>query len=126
MNFNFTNVTDNLSQYSDVLQSQEPNHQKVVVCENCGTTLDDFMDSGFVGCAECYKTFAVHARKFAEDMHGRAIHVGKVPKAEATKAMKRRELEKLIAEKDMAVKSEEYLKADEIKKKIEKLREDAR
>lgn len=125
MAFNFDDIAQNLNQYSDVLEApSQP--KKVIVCDNCGTTLDDFLDTGFVGCAECYKVFSVHARKFAEDMHGRAIHVGKVPKAEATKAMKRRELEKLIAEKDVAVKSENYLRADELKKQIARLMEDVR
>ena len=98
--------------------------RQVIRCKICGTTLDDFMDTGFVGCAECYKSFKDYAINLALDIHGRSAHIGKVPKAEATKAVKKRELERLIAEKDKAVKEEKFLLANDLKDRIDRLREE--
>lgn len=95
-----------------------------VYCKVCKISLKDFLDTGFVGCARCYEVFKPYVRDFAIDVHGRANHVGKVPKKEATIAAKKRELEKLIKEKEIAVKSEDYILAEELKTKISRLREE--
>jgi len=95
-----------------------------IQCKYCKTTLQDFLDTGFVGCSRCYDVFKQQARELALDIHGRIGHVGKVPKIEVTKAAKKRELEKLIREKDIAVKKEEYDLAKELKAKIDRLKEE--
>ena len=95
-----------------------------IYCEKCGTSLVDFLETGFVSCSNCYETFKQHAREFASDIHGRTAHVGKVPKKEVTRANKKRELERLIHEKEIAVQKEEYQLADELKIKIARLREE--
>ena len=95
-----------------------------IVCRFCKTSLQDFLDTGFVGCARCYDSFKQYARELALDIHGRVGHVGKVPKIEVTKAAKKREIERLVKEKDIAVKNEEYDLAKELKAKIDRLREE--
>ena len=94
------------------------------VCRYCNTSLEDFLDTGFVGCMRCYETFKQYARELALDIHGRPSHIGKVPKIELTKASKKRELERLIREKDIAAKKEDYDLAKELKAKIDRLREE--
>lgn len=96
--------------------------RKVLRCPFCGTEVSSFLETGFVGCAECYSTFKDYARELALEIHRRPNHVGKVPKIEATRAMKKKELEILIKEKEIAVAKEEYRLADELKSKIEKLK----
>ena len=76
------------------------------------------MTTGFVGCADCYKVFKDYLREFTLDIHGRSIHVGKVPKIEASKAAKRREIEKLTKLENDAVKSKNYIMAEEYKNRI--------
>ena len=41
------------------------NQTETLVCRKCGTTLDDFLHTGFVGCFECYKTFYPYLKDFA-------------------------------------------------------------
>lgn len=95
-----------------------------IVCRKCKTSLQSFLDSGFVGCAHCYDTFKQYAKELALDVHGRIGHIGKVPKIELTKASKIRELERLIKEKEIAAKKEDYDLAKELKAKIDRLREE--
>ena len=65
-----------------------------------------------------------YARELALDVHGRIGHNGKVPKVEVTKASKKRELERLIREKEIAAKKEDYDLAKELKLRIERLMEE--
>ena len=95
-----------------------------LTCKYCKTELQDFLDTGFVGCAHCYDVFKSYAKELAVDIHGRIGHVGKVPKIELTKASKIRELERLIKEKDIAAKKEDYDLAKELKAKIDRIREE--
>jgi protein arginine kinase activator len=45
-------------------------------CAACGATLQDFQESGRLGCPECYATFAVHLRTLLRRVHGASQHVG--------------------------------------------------
>lgn len=121
MYFPFDNIASNLSPFSDILNDDYHYEEQEICCSKCKTKLSDFLDTGFVGCAHCYDEFKDYAISLAQDVHGRATHVGKVPNLNS-KFTKSRELERLINEKNLAVKNEQYIKADELKKQIEKLR----
>ncbi len=45
-------------------------------CPVCGATLDDFRESGRVGCAQCYKTFEIPLRELLRRLHGSSRHFG--------------------------------------------------
>jgi protein arginine kinase activator len=45
-------------------------------CSVCGATLQDFQDTGRLGCPECYTTFAAHLRNLLRRVHGASQHVG--------------------------------------------------
>ena len=90
--------------------------KQVLICPECKTTVDDFLTTGFVGCANCYNVFKDHL--FALDIHGRAMHIGKVPKIEASKAAKKREIEKFTKLEASAVASKNYIMAEEYKNRI--------
>jgi len=51
--------------------------QAVVACPGCGGTLQDFRDSGRLGCAECYQTFEEHLSELMRRLHGSTHHTGK-------------------------------------------------
>ena len=95
-----------------------------IYCKRCKTTLIEFLESGFVGCSSCYETFMADAKPFAFDVHGMGGHVGKAPKREATKAAKLRELDRLVKEKENALRIEDYDKAKELKRLIDNLKEE--
>ena len=126
MNFFFDSIANELSSFSDVLDGYDNSlfNRKEIYCKKCGTKLSYFMDTGFVGCANCYETFKDYAEELARNIHGRINHVGKVPKGEATRSAKKRELERLILEKEQAAKNEDYIRANEIKIQIARLREE--
>src|SRR2546427_619866 len=45
-------------------------------CAACGSTLKDFRESGRLGCAQCYDSFAPHLRDLLRRLHGSSQHVG--------------------------------------------------
>lgn len=47
-------------------------------CEFCGGSLDDFRETGRLGCPHCYETFEGHLRTLLRRIHGASRHVGEV------------------------------------------------
>lgn len=45
-------------------------------CEACGASLQDFRDTGRLGCPTCYDTFEWHLRTLLRRIHGASRHVG--------------------------------------------------
>lgn len=43
----------------------------------CGATLDDFRESGRLGCPVCYQTFETSLRTLLRRIHGASRHMGK-------------------------------------------------
>lgn len=49
--------------------------QKVCVCK---MTLDEILQSGYVGCEKCYKTFEQELLPIVKKIHGKISHTGKI------------------------------------------------
>jgi protein arginine kinase activator len=47
-----------------------------VACPACGGTLQDFRQTGRLGCARCYTTFEPHLRDLLRRLHGSSQHAG--------------------------------------------------
>ncbi|MGH7658753.1 MAG: UvrB/UvrC motif-containing protein, partial [Gemmatimonadales bacterium] len=47
-----------------------------VRCDGCGATLEDFRDTGRLGCPECYRTFSGPLGDLLRRLHGATRHVG--------------------------------------------------
>ena len=47
-----------------------------VACACCGGTLQDFRETGRLGCAMCYTTFEPHLRDLLRRLHGSSRHAG--------------------------------------------------
>jgi protein arginine kinase activator len=45
-------------------------------CPRCGGSLQDFRESGRLGCPECYRAFEVPLRDLLRRLHGSTHHVG--------------------------------------------------
>ena len=45
-------------------------------CPRCGGSLQDFRESGRLGCPECYRSFEVPLRDLLRRLHGSTHHVG--------------------------------------------------
>jgi protein arginine kinase activator len=45
-------------------------------CTTCGATLEDFRESGRLGCADCYRCFEAPLRDLLRRLHGSSRHLG--------------------------------------------------
>jgi len=55
-----------------------PDSADAGACPSCGATLQDFRDTGRLGCAHCYVAFEPHLRELLRRIHGAERHVGKL------------------------------------------------
>lgn len=90
------------------------------VCPKCGTTREEFLSTGFVGCEQCYKAFASAIEPRLDRLQSGSVHTGKRPgKAASTPAG---EYERLKAELKRAVDAEDYERAAKINLRLKQLR----
>jgi len=88
-------------------------------CTHCGTTSDEFLNTGFVGCAECYKVFEPFMGNIIKKCQKDNLHTGKGPNGIAKTYVN---LQRLNTELKKAVRDERYEDAAVIKKEIEQLK----
>ncbi len=62
---------------SDPVLHHEPTDQPDIPCPHCGATLQDFRDTGRLGCADCYQAFGEPLRELLRRLHGSAHHTGR-------------------------------------------------
>ena len=48
-----------------------------LICPRCGASLQDFRDTGRLGCSACYETFAEPLAELLRRLHGSAHHTGR-------------------------------------------------
>ncbi|MBA3319595.1 MAG: UvrB/UvrC motif-containing protein [Gemmatimonadales bacterium] len=58
------------------LPETEPTPRSSETCNRCGGSLQDFRESGRLGCPECYRWFEVPIRDLLRRLHGSTHHVG--------------------------------------------------
>ncbi len=97
------------------------------ICDVCGSSFDDFISGGRLGCPDCYTSFRDRMRSVLKNIQGGTRHTGK-GSAEArrlkaqTAPKELTEEERLKNELDLAVKNEEYEKAAKLRDKIRELK----
>ncbi len=86
-------------------------------CPACGATLDDFRETGRVGCAQCYKTFEVALRELLRRLHGSSRHFGERyrPSESETGVPSARELREQLR---VAVEAEDFELAAELRDRL--------
>lgn len=89
-------------------------------CEKCGSTFNDIVRSGKIGCADCYKTFYDKLAPSLERIHGRTVHEGKIPNSIEI-VSKDNEIKQLKAELEEAVANQNYEEAAQLRDKIKEL-----
>ncbi len=114
------------------------NEVKTLKCDQCGYTFDDIVNTGKLGCGNCYEVFESRLDPIIKRIQGANRHVGRTGKIidqkidqkinkktnsnkEETSNKKEKELEKLQEDLKQAIKEERYEDAaklrDEIKRK---------
>ena len=98
---------------------------RVERCENCGSSFNDIIKSGAVGCSACYRKFYNNLVPSIERIHGKVRHNGKVPVNihEKKQITKEEILERLNREMDEAVKNQNFEEAAVLRDKIRVLKE---
>lgn len=144
MNFTIpTNFSTLLGDFIDEFKTTEfmPlfENLKTINCEQCGATFEDILNSGKLGCGNCYTVFEDRLEPILKRIQGNVQHIGRIGKEnnikenkEKTKnanitVTKENKINQLQEELKKAIKEERYEDAakirDEIKKEEDKKKE---
>lgn len=99
---------------------------RTIRCEKCGNTFNDIVNSGKLGCADCYRTFYDKLLPSLQRIHGKTKHEGKVPAI--TQAENKKSVQSLIsleAQLKEAVDNQDFERAAVIRDRINELKESA-
>ena len=99
---------------------QEMERKKQLICSGCGTSVDDFLRMGYLGCPKCYREFDNILKPIILKTQGKLQHTGKIPNPTGEDAL-RREYDNLAAQLKRAVEEERYEDAAEIKRALKNL-----
>lgn len=89
-------------------------------CPTCGTRLNDFNSSGFLGCPQCYLEFQQELLPIIKRVQGSIKHIGKAPKGSDFASVN--EFDRITAELKKAVDDERYEEAAALRDKLKKFR----
>ena len=98
-------------------------------CTYCGTTFNDIVNSGRVGCAHCYDKFEQKLSPSIEKLHGRTKHIGKsisYTEESEEKTEEPSELEKLKEDLKLAIQEQRFEDAAVLRDKINELSEEGK
>ena len=99
--------------------------RQALVCENCNTSYDEFLQRGRFGCSQCYRSFHKELAKTLRGIQGAEAHTGKRPKGlmSSTDKILRglTEEERLTLERQKAIESEEYEEAARLRDLIRQI-----
>lgn len=95
-------------------------------CSSCGSTMNDIVNTGHLGCPDCYTKFEDRLIPSIEKIHGKTKHIGKnVTYTEATNTSDSTQhtstLESLKNDLKQAVKEQRFEDAAQIRDKIKEL-----
>ena len=108
------------SLFSTFNDSPAVERRKQAVCKECGTNYDEFLKTGYLGCAACYNEFKAALAPIILKTQGSSVHTGKRPRM-GSEDLKQQKVLKLRKELDTAVAEERYADAQKIKNEINKL-----
>jgi protein arginine kinase activator len=92
-------------------------------CETCGFTPVDFKKTGRFGCPQCYDTFKEILQPMLKNMHKDTLHRGKVPEKALARLSRKRRLDQLQSDLDVAVGDENYEEAARLRDLISQAKE---
>ncbi len=96
---------------------------KELQCNNCGTTFDDFINTGVFGCDECYDTFEDRIEPLLRKIQGSNKHIGRGYKNDDPT---RKENNKKVEIKEESEEDKTKSKIDVLQKDLQKAIKDER
>ncbi len=110
------------SMFSDLLKNTEhDNKSNEKVCSSCGAKLSSIVESGLIGCGDCYKIFNNELSTTIRRLHGRTNYRGKIPQTSAPRLDCSSIVSKLREEMAKAVQTENFEHAAELRDKIKEI-----
>jgi len=106
---------------SVLFKSMAETRESGAVCPGCGLRYSRFRETGRLGCARCYETFAEELKPLLRRIHGGVEHVGKSPTRKGALYEEASRIKRLTAELERAVVSEDYEQAAEIRDRLKEL-----
>lgn len=108
--------------------TMEPGKKPAVICTQCGTTFEEFMQKGKFGCAQCYRSFHDELSKTLKGIQGSVTHTGKRPKgyiSTTNRILKDlTETERLGLKLQEAIEKEEFEEAARLRDVIRQLKKE--
>ena len=104
---------------------------ETLLCDKCGSSYEDFIDSGKFGCDECYNTFSNQIDSLLKNIHGVNRHIGrgsqKIETNENSEKQEKTETNKKIQKKvNNSSEDESINKLEELKERLKKEIEEER
>ena len=93
-------------------------------CDKCGSSFEEIVTSGMLGCDECYKTFYDKLSPSLQRIHGKSHHIGKIANSMGEEAKKQGKIECLKKELQNAVDEQDYEQAAVLRDKIKEIEEE--
>lgn len=88
-------------------------------CTTCMKSFQEIIDSGRVGCADCYTVFYDRLLPSVQKIHGKTTHIGKSPtKRSEIQEVSIDPLQELRQELQTAVEAQEYERCAELRDRI--------
>jgi len=88
-------------------------------CSRCGGSLQDFRESGRLGCPDCYRSFEVPLRDLLRRLHGSTHHVGeRYDDRDIASAAGRQQASELREQLRLAVETENFELAAELRDRL--------
>lgn len=91
-------------------------------CPGCGMTFAQFSQEGRFGCGACYQAFRPKLETILRKIHGSGIHRGKSPREVDGSTVSVREQERLESEYRLAIESEEFERAADLRDILREVR----
>lgn len=89
------------------------------ICPTCGMTEQQLQQTGRVGCADCYKTFADMLNPYMQKIHGADRHIGTSPASQ--QPQEKSPVEALQAQLKQAIAEENYEQAAKLRDEIRRI-----
>ncbi len=115
-----------LDSYGPAATKEEEKEKEKIVCKNCGTTYEEFLEKGQFGCAGCYQAFGRLLGKTFKNLHGGDSHTGKKPVGYVSETNRivneLSKIDKLSIQLQQAIEQEEFEEAAKLRDQIRELR----
>lgn len=90
-------------------------------CRSCQKSFREIVQSGIVGCPECYIQFYDRLQPSIQRIHGKTVHVGKIAAGGSPLVRKKRELSRLKEELTKALALQEYERCAQLRDQIKEM-----